>query len=135
VKLFIDECLSPQLATRLNRTGRHDAVHPLHVGRRGEPDHRVLQWCIDEDRVILTQNARDFRRLVGGAELHPGLIILAALDREGTWLLLEAVIEYLEHCGEPADLMVNHVLEIDESGAIRFFPLPMGYARKDHGTK
>jgi hypothetical protein len=43
--LFIDECLSPQLALRLNRTGRHDAVHPLHIGRRREPDHRVLAWC------------------------------------------------------------------------------------------
>jgi predicted nuclease of predicted toxin-antitoxin system len=27
VKLFIDECLSPQLAKRLNETGRYDAVH------------------------------------------------------------------------------------------------------------
>jgi predicted nuclease of predicted toxin-antitoxin system len=46
VRLFIDECLSPQLALRLNQTGRHDAVHPLHIGRRREPDHRVLAWCI-----------------------------------------------------------------------------------------
>ncbi len=30
MKLFIDECLSPQLAARLNAAGRHDAVHPLH---------------------------------------------------------------------------------------------------------
>jgi len=76
--------LSPQLAVRLSGTGKHDAVHPLHLGRRGEPDHKVLQRCIDEDRVIVTQNARDFRRLVSGAEIHPGLIILPALDREGT---------------------------------------------------
>ena len=116
MKLFIDECLSPQLATRLNRTGRHDAVHPLHVGRRGEPDHKVLQRCVDEDRVIVTENARDFRRLVMSAEIHPGLIILPALDREGTWLLLQAAIKYLETRGKPADLMVNHVLEIDGVG-------------------
>jgi predicted nuclease of predicted toxin-antitoxin system len=82
VKLFIDECLSPQLAARLNATGRYDAVHPMHVGRRGEPDHRVHAWCIAEDRVIVTENARDFRRLVGNTELHPGLIILPAIDRE-----------------------------------------------------
>jgi predicted nuclease of predicted toxin-antitoxin system len=40
VKLFVDESLSPQIAERLNKTGLHDAIHPLHVGRRGEPDHR-----------------------------------------------------------------------------------------------
>jgi predicted nuclease of predicted toxin-antitoxin system len=124
LKLFIDECLSPQLATRLNGTGRHDVVHPLHVGRRGEPDHKVLQRCIEEDRVIVTENARDFRRLIGGAEIHPGLIILPALDRQGTWLLLQAAIEYLERRGKPADVMVNHVLEVDESSTITLFQLP-----------
>jgi predicted nuclease of predicted toxin-antitoxin system len=124
VKLFIDECLSPQLATRLNKTGRYDAVHPLHVGRRGEPDRRVLQWCIAENRVIVTENARDFRRLVGDAEIHPGLIILPAIDREGTWALLKAALTYLENRGDPANAIANHVLEVDQSGAIRFFALP-----------
>jgi hypothetical protein len=64
--------------------------------------------------------------LVGSAEIHPGLIILPALDRERTWLLLQTAIEYLERHDEPADFMVNHVLEIDASGAIRFFALPAG---------
>jgi predicted nuclease of predicted toxin-antitoxin system len=79
VKLLIDECLFPQLAARLNAAGRYDAVHSVHVGRRGEPDHRVVERCIAEDRIIVTENARDFRRLIGGSELHPGLIILPAL--------------------------------------------------------
>jgi predicted nuclease of predicted toxin-antitoxin system len=30
--LFIDECLSPILARRLNESGEHDAVHPLDLG-------------------------------------------------------------------------------------------------------
>lgn len=124
MKLFIDECLSPQLAIRLNATGFYDAVHPLHVGRRGEPDHRVLEWCIAEDRVIVTENARDFRRLIGRVQVHPGLIILPAIDREGTWTLLCNAIAFLEARGNPADLMVNHVLEVDESIAIKFVALP-----------
>jgi predicted nuclease of predicted toxin-antitoxin system len=124
VRLFIDECLSPQLALRLNATGLHDAVHPLHVGRRGEPDHRVLERCIAEDRVIVTENARDFRRLVGKTELHPGLIILPALDREGTWKLLESALAFIRERGEPMSVMVNHVLEVDESGVMTILPLP-----------
>jgi predicted nuclease of predicted toxin-antitoxin system len=123
VKLFIDECLSPQLAVRLNATGRYDAVHPLHVGRRGEPDYRVLERCIAEDRVIVTENARDFRRLVGKTELHPGLIILPAIDREGTWKLLQAALAFIKDHGEPRDVMVNHVLEVDESGVMTIAPL------------
>jgi predicted nuclease of predicted toxin-antitoxin system len=95
--LFIDECLSPQLALRLNATGHFDAVHPLHVGRRGEADYRVLEWCLAEDRAIVTENARDFRRLVGKTDVHPGLIILPAVDREGTWKLLEAALAFVKN--------------------------------------
>ena len=64
MKLLIDECLSPTLAGRLNETGVHDAVHPRDYGRLGEPDHVVLRRGLDEDRTIVTQNARDFRNLV-----------------------------------------------------------------------
>jgi len=96
VRLFVDECLSPRIATRLNETGRHDAVHPLHVGRRGEPDHQILARCIAEDRVIVTENGRDFRQLVAGADLHPGLMILPSISREGTWRLLQAAIAFVE---------------------------------------
>ena len=124
MKLFIDECLSPQLALRLNATGRYDAVHPLHVGRRGEPDYRILQRCIAEDRVIVTENARDFRRLVGKTELHPGLIILPAMHREGTWKLLGSALAFVRERGEPMSVMVNNVLEVDESGVMRISPLP-----------
>ena len=124
MKLFIDESLSPQLALRLNATGRHDAVHPLRVGRRGEPDHRVVAWCITEDRVIVTQNARDFRRLASKTELHPGLIILPSADREASWVLLQVALTFIEIRGKPMDVMVNQVLEVDESGAMRLVSLP-----------
>jgi predicted nuclease of predicted toxin-antitoxin system len=125
VKLFIDECLSPQLAIRLNLSGQHDAVHPLHVGRRGEPDHRVLAWCIAENRAIVTENARDFRRLIGRTELHPGLIILPAVDKEGTWKLLQAALAFIAARGDAEDVMINHVLEVAVvSGAISFGRLP-----------
>ena len=124
MKLFIDECLSPRLALWLNETGEHDATHPLHVGRRGLPDHAVLAWCLDEDRTIVTENARDFRKLVGRTELHPGLIVLPALSREETWRLLQAAIASLIERGEPSDVMVNRVLEVDERGVMTLHDLP-----------
>ena len=115
--------MSPQLAARLNLTGRYDAVHPLRVGRRGEPDHRVIEWCIAEDRIIVPENARDFRRLIGGCKLHPGLIVLPVLDREGTWTALQAALAFLEGGDTPVDVMVNHVLEIDVSDRMTLLPL------------
>lgn len=77
-----------------------------------------------EVRVLVTQNARDFRRLIGKTELHPGLIILPGLDRETTWRLLTAAIAYLELRARPMDEIVNHVLEIDAAARFTFIPLP-----------
>jgi predicted nuclease of predicted toxin-antitoxin system len=123
VRLFIDECLSPALARLLNESGEHDAIHPLNVGRRGEPDHIVLRHCLREDRVIVTENARDFRALIATVELHPGLIILPAIDREGTWRLLTKVIDFLTKRGDPMKIMVNHVAEIDLQETITLSPV------------
>jgi len=119
VKFFIDECLSPLLARRLNESGDHEAIHPLDLGRRGERDDEVVERCLREDRVIVTENARDFRALLRTVELHPGLIILPAIDREGTWRLLRKVIDFLADQGDPMKIMVNHVAEVDASESIR----------------
>lgn len=83
----------------------------------------MLAWCIAEDRVIVTENGRDFRDLVGRIELHPGLIILPSIDREGTWRLLQAAIAFLENRGDPMDAMVNHVLEVATADGMEFAPL------------
>ena len=110
MRLFIDECLSPLLARVLNETGEHDAIHPRDMGRLGEPDHAVLARCLAEDRIIVTENAIDFRKLVGREEIHPGL--------------LDEAIDHLESLGTPSNVMVNHVLEVSQDGAFQLFELP-----------
>ncbi len=126
VRLFIDECLSPVLAARLNATGLHDALHPRDYGRLGEPDHLVLRRCLLEGRTIVTQNARDFRKLLGATDLHPGLIVLPAVGRERSWSLLEAAISAIAAQGELDGVLINRVLEVTASGEMAFFDLPVG---------
>jgi len=124
LKLFIDECLSPQLARHLNMTGEHDAAHPRDMGRLGEPDHVVLSRCLAEDRVIVTENAVDFRKLVAREEVHPGLILLPSVARDASLRLLTEAIAHLASLGEPSDVIVNHVLEVSEAGTFTLSPLP-----------
>lgn len=124
MRLFIDECLSPQLARHLNMTGEHDATHPRDMGRLGEPDHVVLARCLSEDRVIVTENAIDFRKLVAREEVHPGLVLLPSIARDASLRLLTDAIAHLATLGEPSDVMVNHVLEVTEAGAFALSPLP-----------
>jgi predicted nuclease of predicted toxin-antitoxin system len=126
VRFFVDECLSPQIAARLNEGGQHEAIHPLHVGRRGEDDTVVLARCIAEDRIIVTENARDFRKLVAREAIHPGLIVMPCVDRETSWRLLQAAISKLHFLSpeRPEDAIVNHVLVVDVEEVCTLTPLP-----------
>jgi len=69
VRFFIDECISPSLSRHLNQTGVHDAIHPRDRARLREPDHVVFARAIAEDRIIVTENADDFRKLAAGVDL------------------------------------------------------------------
>jgi predicted nuclease of predicted toxin-antitoxin system len=124
VRLFLDECLSPRIAQALNESGEHVAVHPRDSGGLGQTDHSVLARCIQEDLVIVTENARDFRALVGAEDIHPGLIIVPCLDRDTSSSLIMLAIAFLEKRGEPMDVMVNHVLEVNKDGQMRLYALP-----------
>jgi predicted nuclease of predicted toxin-antitoxin system len=123
VKFFVDECLSPTLARRLNELG-FDAFHPLDIGRRGEPDRSVLRRCVEEDRILVTENADDFRGLTGRVDMHPGLIIFPSINRAGTLQLMEGVLRFLGQKVDPRDYMFNRVLEVSKDGAITEYKLP-----------
>ena len=124
MRLFLDESLSPRLAQALNATGRHMVLHPRDHGGLGKPDHAVLARCVEQDFVLVTENARDFRALVAVTDIHPGLITLPSVPRARSLALLEAAIDFLEARGDPMDAMVNHVLEIDEEGRGMLHALP-----------
>lgn len=125
MELFIDECLSPSLAADLNASGFHVAQHPRDFGGLGDTDHAVLRRCIDNNLVIVTQNARDFRALVATEEIHPGLIILPLAGRTRAKELVEQAIAYLHTLGDPMMVMINSVLEIASNGSMRLYDLPV----------
>ncbi len=125
MRLLIDECLSPQLAHHLNASGLHDATHPRDIGRLGEPDHVVVARSIAEDRVIVTENAVDFRKLVARQYIHPGLIILPSVSRAESLRLLTDALIWLAARGNDSDLIVNHILEVTAAGGLDLLPLPL----------
>jgi len=121
VRFFIDECISPSLSRHLNESGLHDAIHPRDRGRLQDSDRDVFALAIREDRIIVTENASDFRKLAASAELHPGLIILPSVARVDAQKLMDFVVAHLLEFGgdRPQDLLVNTVLTISASGEIR----------------
>jgi len=84
----------------------------------------VLKRCVEEDRILITENARDFRGLIGRIDIHPGLVILPSISRAGTLRLVEAVLRFLGEQPDPRNYMLNRVLEVGEDGAIAEYKLP-----------
>ena len=83
-----------------------------------------LARCVEQDLVLVTANARDFRALVATRDVHPGLVILPSVGRERSESLLRDAIAFLSERGDPMDVMVNHVLELSTEAAMTLSMLP-----------
>ena len=57
--LYLDEDVRPLLAEVLRQRG-YDAVHVIEVKREGKSDVDQLEYAVENQRVILTHNIRDF---------------------------------------------------------------------------
>ena len=75
MKLFLDENISPLHVAELRADG-YDALGVVEANLSGASDERVLQFAIDEDRILITLDA-DFANIVRFSSQHtPGLVRL-----------------------------------------------------------
>lgn len=115
MNFLIDECLHTSLV-EVATARQHDATHVTYRGWSGVQDWNLMAPILGEDFTFVTNNAKDFRRLHGGVELHAGLVILIpnvppAQQRQ----LFDAALDDL---AEHPDL-VNQSIEVDfDKGSI-----------------
>ena len=121
---MVDECLPHRFVKRLGERGYPDSVHPIHIGMRGRDDHLILARALDEDRIVITNNAKDYRDLLAKEPIHPGAIMLPNAELEESWRLLQVALSFIELQLVPADYMVNRVIEVSARDGIRPYELP-----------
>ena len=115
MKFLIDECLHTSLVAIAEGRG-HEARHVNWLGLSGETDWGLMPRTVGEDFTLVTNNARDFRRLYAQQPVHAGLVILIpqivpARQRE----LFDALLADLS----PDEFLVNEAIEIDiEDGTV-----------------
>lgn len=121
VKLLLDENLSPRVAIELRADG-HDAVHLRERGRLGIADPEVLELAFAEDRVLVTANVADFRKLAAARDLHAGIVLLldGGLRRDEQLEVLRRVMVALE--GD--DDLVNRLLTVALDGGFSIEEVP-----------
>ena len=121
MKLWFDEDLSPTLVALANSLGLH-ATCNRDRGLLNATDRQLRAAAHDEDWVIVTDNGRDYRALCRREDIHPGIIIVPAdrglaIQRELTVAVVEWIRAQASARGiDPKDLLINSVVEIDESG-------------------
>jgi predicted nuclease of predicted toxin-antitoxin system len=119
VRFLIDECLHTSLVQVANAAG-HEAHHVNWRGWSGFKDYQLREIIVREQFVFVTNNARDFRKLMETAELHAGLIVIVpsvtpAVQRG----LFERAIDEASKITD----MTNKVIEI-EADELRVYELP-----------
>lgn len=128
MKFLIDECFTHRFIQAFAARGYPDAVHPIHIGLRSFRDDQIVARALTDDRIIVTANGRDYRRLLSRLELHPGALIAEALDNQQTWALILAAIAFIEAQPQPKDYMVNRIVEVSAAGGVRPYLLPVAPA-------
>ena len=80
MKLYLDDDLARPLLAQWLRNAGHDVVLPIDIGLSGEDDSVHFARAIEENRVLLTRNYRDFENLhnlVRKAQgHHPGILLV-----------------------------------------------------------
>jgi len=109
VRFLIDECLHTSLTDVANKAG-HEAHHVSRRGWSGFKDHQFREVIVREEFVFVTNNARDFRKLMGELELHAGLIVIIPNVRPG--MQRELFERALREVTRFPDL-INKVMEVD----------------------
>lgn len=118
IKLLVDECLTPDLVD-IARARWIETAHVSRIGRASAPDWKLVQFAIEADYVLVTNNARDFKRLYKRIEIHPGLLIIVPQGGYALQIVLfEKVLDYIEAHPDT----VNQLLEIDAAGRITVTP-------------
>lgn len=121
LRCLLDENLSPRVAVQLRVDG-HDAVHVRDRSLLGEPDPVVLERAFEEDRIFVSANVLDFRKLAVARELHSGLILIedGGLRRDEQLELMQRLVPVLLGLGD----LVNRVLTVRLDGELIVEELP-----------
>ncbi len=119
MRLLIDECLHTSLTDVANKVG-FEAHHINWRGCSGLTDRELLDLVVREEFVFVSNNARDFRKLMAEAELHAGLLVVVPNVRPIAHAELFARALY-EIARIPD--MINKVVEIDFD-ELRIYELP-----------
>lgn len=121
-KLFIDECLTPELVQVAIDAGHLETTCVRDRGLQGTKDWELMTYIVTADLTLVTHNSRDFRGAglanPGGLHskqtIHAGLICLNSeigMDFDRQIVLFGFALDALADMPD----LINQVLEVTEA--------------------
>jgi len=122
-RFLVDENLSVFLPKTAHARG-YDATHVNHRGLHQAKDWEILQVAREEDWILVTNNAIEFRGRYRRLEVHPGVVfLLPAISRAQQIELFSAALDAIELAPD----IVNTAMDVDYDGGfvrVRRYRLP-----------
>lgn len=122
-RFLVDENLSVLLPKTAHARG-YEAIHVNHRGLNQAKDWDILRLVSEEEWILVTNNAIEFRGRYQRLAVHPGVVfIVPAVPRAQQKALFSAALDSI---GNSPD-MVNIALDVDYVGEqirVRRYRLP-----------
>jgi predicted nuclease of predicted toxin-antitoxin system len=123
-RFLIDENLSPALVEPARRRG-FEAMHVNYLGLRTETDWDLLKVVAEQDWVLVTNNAIEFRGRYRDIELHPGVIfLLPAVRRAEQLRLFEAALHHVSTDGDLVNRALDVAFDRNRAAIVTAYDLP-----------
>lgn len=128
-KIFIDECLSAALVS-VAKDRQIAAEYGPHIGKRGWQDRNIVQFALENDYIVTTNNRRHFLRAYANVDLHNGLIIIIpSVGRDMQIKLFSLALNAILELGDDA---VNKIIEVGENEHVYIREWNRSVHDKDH---
>ena len=100
-------------------------MHVNHLGLRTETDWDLLRIIAEQDWVLVTNNAIEFRGRYRKIELHPGVVFLLPTVRRPDQLrLFEAALNHVHDYPDMVNRAVDVTFDVNRKTVITPYNLP-----------
>lgn len=102
---LVDENVDLEVARQL-RSHDYDAVHVQEAMEKGAPDDDVLELARGQNRILLTNDVKDFRNVPPGD--HEGLLLIFD-NREQAHEIVFAVLDVIDAYGDRESFVEDYL--------------------------
>lgn len=100
-------------------------MHVNHLGMRTEADWDLLRLVADQDWVLVTNNAIEFRGRYRKVALHAGVVfLLPAVRRDKQLRLFVAALDHVEANPDMINIALDVTFDANDAPVVTVYPLP-----------